>query len=786
MIQSAVSMGQPVPLAGTAAHPAGSPSDLTVGSTPLTFSVVINTCDRAQPLRTLLYALNRQTYPHFEVIVVLGPTQDDSEVVVAEFGERVVVVRCPEFNLSMSRNLGIAAAAGDIVAFIDDDAVPSLTWLEQLADIFADPGITSAGGKVYLVHPGHSAIQFRYGAFSLLGDDRDVRSAPDEEIVSDVPAQCWFPRLMGTNMACRRQALIDVGGFDERFAYLFEEPDLAIRLLRKGYRIYQSPEAVVYHAPVSSRNRIVFTSYINWYANMRGILYLSFKNATPVLGLSQTFWRCVRHSLFFLKTVRYKLKHGDISAEAYPGIMRQVLKGIVWGFWYGLVMPRRLLRPPAPTARALRPFQTEASPRYPHVAPRSILPKGVISPMKSEPLRICLLSQLYPPGDVEGVARLTHLMAQGLAELGHEVHVIRRGQSERTAYYDGAYVHDVPASDWRYQAIKAAGYPLVNWCVNYSHAVYDRVTALIVNHRIQVVDSPLWQFEGLVTAVAKAVPVVVRLVTSMRQLVTLEGYASLETTLIGDLEASFLQLSQGLIPLSQAIKDTCAELYGIDFANYPHRVIHAGLKPLPDGVVSPLDGQVRDEPVVLFVGRLERRKGILNLFEAIPDVLARYPKAQFWLAGKDNSQYDGFADQKRMTYAEYFQKAYRSCAGQVRFLGYVNDDELHQLYNRCDLLVAPSLFESFGLVFLEAMNHARPAIGCKVGGPIEIVADGETGLLVPPDAPAALAEAIIQLLADPASRRAMGLAGRQRLLEQFHYMDMARNYAEFYRSLTAG
>jgi glycogen(starch) synthase len=406
--------------------------------------------------------------------------------------------------------------------------------------------------------------------------------------------------------------------------------------------------------------------------------------------------------------------------------------------------------------------------------------------MKAEPLRVCLLSQLYPPGDVEGVARLTHLMAQGLAELGHEVHVIRRGQSERTAYYDGAYVHDIPVSDWRYQAIKAAGYPLVNWCVNYSHAVYDRVCALMANHRIQVVDSPLWQFEGLVTAVAKAVPVVVRLVTSMRQLVALEGYASLETTLIGDLEASFLRLCQGLIPLSQAIQNTCAELYGIDFTNYPHRVIHAGLKPLPEAAVSPLDGRAEAEPVVLFVGRLEKRKGILNLFEAIPKVLARFPKAQFWLVGKDNSQYDGFAEQKRMTYAEYFHKAYRACTDQVRFMGYVSDEELGQLYDRCDLLVAPSLFESFGLVFLEAMNHARPAIGCAVGGPTEIVADGETGMLVPPDAPAALAEAIIQLLADAEARRAMGLAGRRRLLERFHYVDMARNYAEFYRSLAAG
>jgi glycosyltransferase involved in cell wall biosynthesis len=163
--------------------------------------------------------------------------------------------------------------------------------------------------------------------------------------------------------------------------------------------------------------------------------------------------------------------------------------------------------------------------------------------------------------------------------------------------------------------------------------------------------------------------------------------------------------------------------------------------------------------------------------------LDQFPQAQFWFAGKDNSEGDGFIENQQLTYPDYFQKKYRAYADRVQFLGYVADSKLELLYQICDLFVAPSLYESFGLIFLEAMNHARPVIGCQVGGPTEIITDGETGLLVPPQSSDVLAEAIITLLGDPSRRREMGLAGRQRLMDQFSYLKMAEHYAAFYRQL---
>ncbi|GAB4427986.1 MAG: hypothetical protein Kow0031_08110 [Anaerolineae bacterium] len=748
-------------------------------------SVVVNTCDRADPLRTLLYALNRQSYQNFEVIVVVGPTRDHSVEVVSEFGRRVTLLRCPQFNLSMSRNMGIGAAAGEIVAFIDDDAVPALTWLEQLADAFTNPDITGAGGQVFMVHPGHGYLQFKYGLFSVLGEDVDVRLSPAEPLPFTTPPQYWYPRLMGTNMAYRRAALLDVGGYDERFAYLFEEPDLAIRMGLKGYQIQPLAEATVYHAPASSRNRQNFSWNINWYAWMRGIIYFTLKNGGPVAGRSVALRRAIRHTHTFFTNIREYRNNGALPADLYPGIRRQLRRGARWGFGVGLFGRRHIGHSLQPVQRAFQPFPAPASTRYPNIGPLPALTTQKVKPMSELPLRVCLLSSHYPPQDTGGVARLTHMLAQGLAGLGHEVHVIKAGPVDRVTYYDGAYVHQIRGHKRRYKSYNRPGYYSLAWNLNYSHAIHTKVEALRREHNIQLVDSPLWLLEGLVTAVSGEVPVVTRLVTSMRQLIELNGGVpdSPEMALIADLEKEFLTRSNGLVPVSDAIKQTCAQIYPFDFSRQPHRVIHAGIIPLPETSLQlPVD-RPKADPLVLFVGRLEKRKGVLDLFEAIPLVLQEFPQATFWLAGGDNSDNDGFARLHRLTYPQYFQKKYPALADRVRFLGYVPDNKLDDLYRVCDLFVAPSLYESFGLIFLEAMNHARPVVGCRVGGPAEIVAHGETGLLVPPESPAELAAAIIKLLAQPLTRREMGLAGRQRLLQSFTYQQMAAQYVQFYRAV---
>jgi glycosyltransferase involved in cell wall biosynthesis len=134
------------------------------------------------------------------------------------------------------------------------------------------------------------------------------------------------------------------------------------------------------------------------------------------------------------------------------------------------------------------------------------------------------------------------------------------------------------------------------------------------------------------------------------------------------------------------------------------------------------------------------------------------PEARFVIAGADNSRSDGFQRRMGATYQTHFLRRHPSAARAVKFVGTVSDQRLSDLYAACDLFVAPSLYESFGLIYLEAMNYGKAVVGCRAGGIAEVVEHGQTGLLVEPEAPAALAEAIVALLRSPERLRSFGLA----------------------------
>ncbi len=110
----------------------------------------------------------------------------------------------------------------------------------------------------------------------------------------------------------------------------------------------------------------------------------------------------------------------------------------------------------------------------------------------------------------------------------------------------------------------------------------------------------------------------------------------------------------------------------------------------------------------------------------------------------------------------------------VRLLGRLEPAELSRLYARASLFVMPSLFEPFGQVFLEAMEHALPCVGSDRGAIPEIIVNGTTGLIAPAGDPRALAERIIDLLRRPDTMRLMGERGRARVRERFTWPAVAR------------
>jgi glycogen(starch) synthase len=753
----------------------------------LTISLVINTTDRADSLRTLLRALDHQSYPHFEVIVVVGPTSDNTIEVLSEVEGRVRLLRCPKANLSRSRNVGLLAARGDIVAFIDDDAVPSRCWLEQIARLFKNPGLDATGGVVYMIHPSGATVQHRIGIISSLAEQVDVRSSWVDRIVPPGEGCQWVGRMMGTNMAFRRRALLEIGGFDEFFVWVYDDSDVALRLASAGKIIRPVKEAAVYHTPASSRNRVVFSYNAKWWVQTRSVMYYSIKNGVAAgSSLRSIALRCLRfahgHWLWSGKLRR----EGKLNFMQFLRMRFQEVRSAVTGAACGLLRPRKLISPSAAEAASsiqepIQRFQTDESARQAAVDPVTGS-QPMLSALSAPPLRICLLSSAYPPTQYEGVGRHTHLMAQGLFECGHTVHVIARGEKDEVSFYDGAYVHRVASRLDRYDRYRS--FPKLHYSLNHSHAVYEKVKQLMLNDGIQVVDSPVWMIDGIVTAVSGALPVTVRLQTALRQIAALQGDRDTDSRVVGEMEKALIERAAYLVPNSRATLDIIQRVYGVLPIEGRYMIVPHGIVPAPDEDVRPFDHQRASGLfTVLYVGRLEKRKGVLDLFQAIPQVLKQFPGARFVIAGRDNSLPDGFRHRTGMDYPAYFAHKYSEFAPSVEFMGRVSEETLQALYKSCDLFVAPSLYESFGLIYLEAMNYAKPVIGCQTGGVPEVVDDGVTGLLVEPAAPNDLAEAIVSLLRSPVRLYEMGMAGRQRLLEKFTYIQMARSFERIYRAV---
>src|SRR5258706_790415 len=177
---------------------------------------------------------------------------------------------------------------------------------------------------------------------------------------------------------------------------------------------------------------------------------------------------------------------------------------------------------------------------------------------------------------------------------------------------------------------------------------------------------------------------------------------------------------------------------------------------IPFGVVPPAPSvhAADGSPSVLFVGRLELRKGIDTFLATVPTLLERNPGLIVDVVGRDTGTATPPSARQRFE-ATHGGAAWRA---RCRFHGAVDDQRLEGFYRDCTIFVAPSRYESFGLIYLEAMRWGKPVVGCRTGGVPEVVRDGETGLLVSPGDAMALEAALARLLGDGALRARLAAA----------------------------
>jgi glycosyltransferase involved in cell wall biosynthesis len=220
-----------------------------------------------------------------------------------------------------------------------------------------------------------------------------------------------------------------------------------------------------------------------------------------------------------------------------------------------------------------------------------------------------------------------------------------------------------------------------------------------------------------------------------------------EGRFFGIADRSVGSLAHVHIAISQGLAHYLAETEGFDEGAF--EIVHYGIS--ARGAVTPF---AESEPRLLCVGRLIPIKGHLVLLRALAQARGRVPGLTLDVAGR------GPLEPALRSYSREL-----GLEDAVRFLGFVSP--IQQALENAGIVVVPSLGEGFGMVALEAMERSRPVIASAVGGLPEIVANGETGIVVPPNDAEALADAIVRLAGDLERAAAMGRAARERAIAEF-------------------
>ena len=320
-------------------------------------SVIVCTRNRAGSIPETLTALSQLEGADFEILVVdssSGSEKEKTAQLAAQFGAKYLAE--PRPGLALARNTGIAAAAGEIIAFTDDDCIPAKDWLAQKIKNYSDPKIWACTGRVIQHNTGDAADLFEEVAGQDLGGEKRTFTPQDihgglrflwtncgkvfaKHMKSRAPVP--FGIGHGSSLSFRRQFFEQSGGCDERFGAGApfkgcDDLEMLYRVLKSGHAIVYEPAAVVRHkhrltsdadtsaavrnSHATSSDEVYKTRYIYSFAN--AAMLREFRNDPPMF-----FMFYGRLLQLFIKTVQYKLTGNKELARSFSSDLHGFLEG---------------------------------------------------------------------------------------------------------------------------------------------------------------------------------------------------------------------------------------------------------------------------------------------------------------------------------------------------------------------------------------------------------------------------------------------------------------------------
>lgn len=378
-------------------------------------------------------------------------------------------------------------------------------------------------------------------------------------------------------------------------------------------------------------------------------------------------------------------------------------------------------------------------------------------------MRILTLSWEYPPRVVGGLGRHVAALTRHLAALGHEVHVVTRDHP------------DAPAEEWidGVHVIRVSEAPpvipfddLVPWVLAFNNRVQSAAARIVASHDIDVVHAHDWLVAHAAAGIKDAFDVPLVATVHATEYGRHQGYLpGPMNKLIHQFEWWLTYEARRVITCSAYMRDQVTDIFQLPDAKVdviPNGVAVEDFALPAEEVRAFREATTPDgRPLLLFAGRLEYEKGVQTVLHAVERVEAALGPVRVLVAGVGT-----YSHELRRLVAEL------GLEDKVTFTGFLEDHDLRLHYAAADVALAPSIYEPFGLVAVEAMACGTPVVVGDTGGLREIVAGGH-GLTFPPQDAEQLADRLVGLLGDPAMTDRLVARGRRRIEERYDWAAVA-------------